>query len=96
MVDRNNTEDLQLEYGFQNISNGDALICILPPNGGDNWPFRDQYSAGGLSRVGKIGVALGAFFAVCLIAIVSYLIRNANLKRRQQGKGEIIKFIPIP
>ena len=26
------------ESDFQNISHGDSLTCVLPPNGGDFWP----------------------------------------------------------
>jgi len=98
-VDRNNTESLSLQDSFAEISDGDSLTCILPPDGGDYWPRRsgDHYSAGGgLSKLTKAGIALGAFFGLCIIAIVSYRIRVAALRRRQRGQGRIIKLIPNP
>lgn len=39
VVDYNNTEGLTLQPGFQQITDGDSLTCILPPDGGDYWPF---------------------------------------------------------
>jgi len=47
-----------------------------------------------MSKLGKVGVALGVFFGLCIIGIVSYRIRDVALKRRQRGQGRIIKFIP--
>ena len=42
MFDKNNTEGLTLQNTFTEISDGDSLTCILPPDGGDYWPFRDD------------------------------------------------------
>jgi len=42
VVDFNNTQDLTLQSNFVQISDGDALTCILPPPGGDYWPYRDD------------------------------------------------------
>ena len=39
MVDHNNTDGLTLQSDFQQITDGDSLTCILPPDGGDYWPF---------------------------------------------------------
>ena len=98
-VDRNNTENLLLQDSFVEISDGDSLTCILPPDGGDYWPIgndnRDD-AGGGLSKLSKVGIALGVFFGLCIIAIVSYRIRDAAVKRRQRGQGRIIKYIPNP
>ena len=44
VVDRNNTQDLSLQSNFVNIPDGDSLTCILPPDGGDYWPYRDPNS----------------------------------------------------
>ena len=98
-VDRNNTENLSLQSSFVEISNGDSLTCILPPDGGDYWPLSsddDNDASGGISKPGKVGVALGVFFGLCIIAIVSYRYRDVALKRRQRGQERIIKFIPNP
>lgn len=42
VVDRNNTDGLSLQSNFVAITDGDSLTCILPPDGGDYWPFRDD------------------------------------------------------
>jgi hypothetical protein len=42
VLDRNNTELLSIQSDFTEISDGDALTCILPPDGGDYWPYRDD------------------------------------------------------
>jgi hypothetical protein len=35
----NATEALTLQPDFQTIPDGDSLTCVLPPDGGDYWPF---------------------------------------------------------
>ena len=42
VFDKNNTDGLSIQSSFTEISDGDSLTCILPPNGGDYWPFRDD------------------------------------------------------
>lgn len=39
VVDYNNTDSLTLQSDFVQIPDGDSLTCILPPDGGDYWPF---------------------------------------------------------
>lgn len=39
VVDYNNTSGLNLQSDFVQIPDGDSLTCILPPDGGDYWPF---------------------------------------------------------
>ncbi|KAF9025901.1 hypothetical protein BDZ89DRAFT_1161558 [Hymenopellis radicata] len=36
-----------VQAGFDVVSNGDALTCVLPPDGGDYWPYGEQPSFGG-------------------------------------------------
>ena len=107
MVDWNNTDSLSLQSDFVQISDGDALTCILPPDGGDYWPFRDDGPSnnntsssggggstpngsndggGGLSGGTKAGIAVGVVLGVALIAVATYFIRKAAL-RKQQGGG---------
>ena len=109
VVDRNNTDGLSLQSDFVQISDGDALTCILPPDGGDYWPFRDDGPSnnntsssggggstpndsngggGGLSGGTKAGIAVGVILGVALIAVATYFIRKAALKK-QQGGGVI-------
>ncbi|KAG5729141.1 hypothetical protein E4T56_gene14007, partial [Termitomyces sp. T112] len=44
IVDPNNSDQMNLQSNFQNIRDGDDLTCVLPPNGGDFWPFGDNPS----------------------------------------------------
>ncbi|KAF8165709.1 hypothetical protein B0H34DRAFT_690211 [Crassisporium funariophilum] len=37
--DPSSTRSASLQSGFVNINDGDSLTCVLPPNGGDFWPF---------------------------------------------------------
>ena len=39
VVDYNNTSGLNLQSNFVQIPDGASLTCILPPDGGDYWPF---------------------------------------------------------
>jgi len=107
VVDRNNTEGLSLQSEFVQITDGDSLTCILPPDGGDYWPFRDDGPSGnntssggggstpdgdgggGLSSGTKAGIAVGVVLGVALIAVATYFIRKAALKKQQQGGGVI-------
>jgi hypothetical protein len=110
VVDYNNTDTLTLQSNFDQIPDGDSLTCILPPDGGDYWPFRSPGGSndttsgggggdggsspnnssggnkkGGLSGGAKAGIAVGVIVGVAVIAIATYLIRKAALKRQQQS-----------
>lgn len=100
VVDNNNTEGLTLQSDFVQISDGDSLTCILPPPDGDYWPFRDDgpggtsggggstpdsSGGGGLSGGAKAGIAIGVILGVALIAVATYFIRKAALKKQQQA-----------
>lgn len=108
VVDRNNTDGLSLQSDFVQITDGDALTCILPPDGGDYWPYRDDGPSGnntssgggggstpdddgggGLSSGTKAGIAVGVVLGVALIAVATYFIRKAALRKQQQGGGAI-------
>jgi parallel beta-helix repeat protein len=39
IIQANTTSSINLSSNFVNISDGDGLTCVLPPNGGDFWPF---------------------------------------------------------
>lgn len=39
VVDLSTTTASTTQLDFQNITDGDGLTCILPPDGGDFWPF---------------------------------------------------------
>jgi parallel beta-helix repeat protein len=106
VVDRNNTDSLSLQSSFVQIPDGDSLTCILPPDGGDYWPFRDNgpsnnsttsgggggstnsnNHSSGLSGGAKAGIAIGVIAGVALVAIATYFIRKAALKRQLEERG---------
>lgn len=39
IIDPRTTTSLTTQSDFQTVSDGDSLTCVLPPNGGDFWPF---------------------------------------------------------
>ena len=39
VIDQNNVQSSITQFDFQPISNGDGLTCVMPPAGGDFWPF---------------------------------------------------------
>ena len=39
VVDTSDTEGLSLQSDFVQISDGDGMTCIVPPDGGDYWPY---------------------------------------------------------
>lgn len=85
------------QFEFQNISDGNGLTCILPPDGGDYWPFggnpeptaqptsSPSASPGsgksGLSGGAKAGIAVAVIFGVVGIAVGCWLIRRWAIKR---------------
>jgi len=105
----NNTADLTLQSDFVQIPDGDSLTCILPPDGGDYWPYGGSPSSsnnnttsdggsgngsnpsgsngGGLTAGAKAGIAVGVILGVALLAIATYFIRRAALKKQLEGRG---------
>ncbi len=39
IIDPNTVNTSTVQDGFATVGNGDGLTCILPPDGGDFWPF---------------------------------------------------------
>lgn len=109
MFGANNTADLTLQSDFVQIPDGDSLTCILPPDGGDYWPYGGSPSSsnnnttsdggsgngsnpsgsngGGLTAGAKAGIAVGVILGVALLAIATYFIRRAALKKQLEGRG---------
>ncbi|KAI0832713.1 pectin lyase fold/virulence factor [Trametes gibbosa] len=47
--DQNTVQSSSIQDGFQQIPDGDSLTCIMPPDGGDYWPFGGNPSSTGSS-----------------------------------------------
>jgi len=97
IIEDNTTSSITLSSNFVNISDGDSLTCVLPPNGGDFWPFGFNPSNStspstpatnnhGPRRSGAI--AAGVIFGVLLCGLATWFIRRCILRRqaRQQFK----------
>lgn len=94
IVDSNNTDEMNIQPNFQSIGDGDDLTCVLPPNGGDFWPFGTNPSnttqpgesqtgphGHGLSSGAKAGIAIGVILGVVFIGVATWFIRKQIVKR---------------
>ncbi|KAK7696256.1 hypothetical protein QCA50_000909 [Cerrena zonata] len=90
VMDLNTTTQSTTQIDFQAITDGDGLTCILPPDGGDFWPFggspetngnQSQSSSGGLGGGGKAGIAIGVILGVIALAAVCWVVRKWAIKR---------------
>ena len=92
MVDRNNTQTINVQSEFATISDGDALTCIQPPDGGDYWPYggspeTSEEEGSGASTGAKVGLALGITFGVIAVAALAWFIRRWVMARRAGQKA---------
>ncbi|KAF8659128.1 hypothetical protein AX16_001898 [Volvariella volvacea WC 439] len=98
VLDLNNTRSLNIQSGFQFISDGDALTCVLPPEGGDFWPFGggatpsddspdDDSSSESKGELGRIlGMVLGIVLSILLIGAISWFVRRWAIARRRSRR----------
>ena len=93
----NTTSSMSISSNFVNISDGNTLTCVLPPNGGDVWPFgvnpssqsTSSTSAGAIAssgggRSGAIlgGIVLGGVILILLLCGLATLLRKCLLRRK--------------
>jgi len=91
VLDLNNTVSCTTQLDFETIPDGNSLTCILPPAGGDYWPYRSnstssasggsQQSPHGLSGGAKAGIATGVIVGVALTMLATYLVRKWAINR---------------
>jgi parallel beta-helix repeat protein len=90
ITEANTTSSSSLSSNFVNISDGDSLTCVLPPNGGDFWPFGLNPSNStdsptkndGARRSG--GIVAGVIVGLLLCALATWLIRRWALRRKDR------------
>lgn len=98
VLDTNQTQSSTTQLDFQAISDGDTLTCILPPDGGDYWPYGgnpetpespqgSSSGSGSMSTGAKVGMALGIIFGILLAALLAWYIRKRALARRSVATG---------
>ncbi|KAF9450934.1 hypothetical protein P691DRAFT_809138 [Macrolepiota fuliginosa MF-IS2] len=102
LLDTNTTSLLSIQTGFEIVRDGDSLTCVLPPNGGDFWPFGTNPSnttepSGAptprtpprhkhVSGGGIAGIVIGVVLCLIGLIVAGWLLRRWMLKRRQAQK----------
>ncbi|KAG1805723.1 uncharacterized protein BJ212DRAFT_1391240 [Suillus subaureus] len=94
VMDINNTAQSTTQSNFQTNTDGDALTCVFPPEGGDYWPFggnpstspsspsEPSPSTSSHSSTGKIvGIVIGVIGGIIFVALSAWFIRKWALKR---------------
>ncbi|KAF5371201.1 hypothetical protein D9758_004094 [Tetrapyrgos nigripes] len=82
VIDQNTVSSSTTQSDFTSIQDGNSLTCVLPPDGGDFWPYgggtgeQAPGSGGSGSSAGRnAGIALGIIFGILFVAISTWLIR---------------------
>ncbi|KAK0190468.1 hypothetical protein F5146DRAFT_1223358 [Armillaria mellea] len=88
-IDRNLTLRHVYAVRFPNITNGDSITCVAPPDGGDYWPGSTNSSGsggGGTSTGAKVGIAIGVVAGVIAIALGAWFLRKWAIKRAESQR----------
>lgn len=96
ILDPSTTTDMSVQSDFQQSNQADAFTCVLPPNGGDFWPFglnpsnSSSIAAGTSGTHGTkssssntAGVAVGVIVAVIAAAVITWFARKKFIARRE-------------
>lgn len=91
LVEQATTQSLTLQGEFQQMSDGESLTCVLPPNGGDFWPYglnpsnssSTESESAGSSGSSTTGIALGVVFGILACAVASWFIRKWYISRTE-------------
>ncbi|KAK7470215.1 hypothetical protein VKT23_001651 [Stygiomarasmius scandens] len=93
VIDLDTVSSSTTQTDFTSIADGNSLTCVLPPEGGDYWPYGGGTGEAGSgsgkpkNNAGKTaGIVLGIILGVLFIAISSWLIRRWALKRAEARK----------
>ncbi|KAF7967988.1 hypothetical protein HWV62_32397 [Athelia sp. TMB] len=92
VIDVNNTEQMTVQFDFTDIPDADGLTCVLPPIGGDYWPYGGNpgdssdttnspkpTSSASAGSSGKGGSSAGEKAAIALGVILALFILGAGL-----------------
>ena len=96
ITEANTTTSMSISSNFVNISDGHSLTCVVPPNGGDFWPFAlnlsnstsaspsnsTHISSGGRSGAIVGGIVLGGVILVLLLCSLATWLRKCILRRK--------------
>jgi parallel beta-helix repeat protein len=95
IVDLNSTTSSSLQSSFVPIDDGDALTCVLPPNGGDFWPygltpsnssFSNSGSHGSGSAGRSAGITVGVVVGVVGCGIAAWFVRKYVISHREASQ----------
>jgi len=101
ILDTNTTDSLSVQTGFEVIPGADSLICIVPPDGGNFWPFKlhslhsratilmvesQTYTSSGGTTDIVIFILLGLICFFIAAFIAAYLIWVKLRKHKESGK----------
>ncbi|KDQ64203.1 hypothetical protein JAAARDRAFT_27830 [Jaapia argillacea MUCL 33604] len=107
VIDWNTVTASTTQFDFQSVPDGNSLTCILPPQGGDYWPYggnpnpnsttspvappEANKAESGSSSALKIGLAVGIVVGVLAIAAAAWFIRRWALNRHNRPASSTIR-----
>ena len=87
IIDINTTKNVSVQSDFIGIKDGDSLTCVLPPNGGDFWPFglnpsnsTSTSAANSGSRPSGGAIAAGVIGGLVFCGLAAWIIRGWMLR----------------
>jgi len=97
IVDPSNVTNTTLQSDFQAVQNCKRVTCVVPPNGGNNWPYGSYPSLGNDKRTSPsahgsksrgltVGLAVGT--AVIVVIAIIILVRRYGKPRIRETPPE--------
>ncbi|PPQ67583.1 hypothetical protein CVT25_012077 [Psilocybe cyanescens] len=99
ILDPSTTTAMSVQSDFQLSNAADAFTCVLPPNGGDFWPFGLNPSNASSATTGTsgmngtkssssntAGVAVGVVVSVVATGIIAWFVRKKFIARREAAQ----------
>ncbi|KAF9559671.1 hypothetical protein CPC08DRAFT_736100 [Agrocybe pediades] len=101
IMDPDTIQGSYFQSDFKSIGSGDSLTCVLPPNGGDFWPYGTTTNTSssptspskpvsaadtGNSSGRSAGIAIGVIAGIIICGVATWYIRKAILARREASQ----------
>jgi len=86
IIDTNTTKSISVQSSFVGINDGDSLTCVLPPNGGDFWPFglnpsnSTSTATNSGSHSSTAAIVAGIIGGLILCGLATWIIRRWMLR----------------
>ena len=103
VIDLSNVSQSTTQLDFTSVSDADSLTCVLPPDGGDYWPFGGNPNpsvppvsppepatptgSNHPSAGTTAGIIIGAIIAVILVGVITWFVRKRALSRLAAAKS---------